>query len=80
MNNYLENCDSEIFGNAINLFNETFGNIVNNHAPIISKSVQNVSLPKWIDGEFRFARSQRRKSYKKWVRTQNTMKNVGGCK
>ena len=68
---YLGNCDSEIFSNSINTFNEIFKNVVDSHAPIINKSVQNVSRPKWIDEEFRLARSERRKYYKKWVRTRN---------
>ena len=67
---YLNTCDSEIFSNSINVFNDIFGKVVDKHAPLINKSVQNVSKPKWIDEEYRLARSERRKSYKKWVRTQ----------
>ena len=69
-NNFLENCNENNFENAVSLFQQIFGEIVNSHAPIVTKTVNVNTKPGWLDQEFRSARSERRKHYKTWKRTQ----------
>ena len=68
---YLSNCNVENFSESVSLFNQVFGEIVNLHAPLITKSVEVNKKPGWIDQEFRSARSERRKLYKIWKRTKS---------
>ena len=68
---YLSNCNVENFSESVSLFNRVFGEIVNLHAPLITKSVEVNKKPGWIDQEFRSARSERRKLYKIWKRTKS---------
>ena len=44
---------------------------MDNHAPIITKSVAVTEKPGWIDQEFISARSERRKLYKIWNKHKN---------
>ena len=70
INIFLDNVDETVFENAVLAFNQIFGEIVNSHAPVVTKTVNVNSKPGWLDQEFRLARSERRKLYKIWKRSQ----------
>ena len=72
LNNFLSNCDSENFEHTVSLFNQIFGEIVNSHAPVVTKSVDINQKPGWLDQEFRAARSERRRLYKIWKKDRTT--------
>ena len=55
----------------MSLFKEVFGNVVNVHAPIVTKTVEIHNTPAWIDLEFRKARSERHRLYKIWKPTRS---------
>ena len=69
---FIENCNDENFSESVSLFNQVFGDVVNNHAPIVTKSVEINPKPGWIDQEFKSARSERRKLYKIWKKSRKT--------
>ena len=65
---YVVNADPNDFKSSLDLYVNTYGNIVNNHAPIVNKVVNTVTRPPWMDLEFVTARKERRQLYKKWKR------------
>jgi hypothetical protein len=71
-NLFLSNCNNLDFVESLSMFNQIFGEIVNNHAPLVTKSVDSNPKPSWIDSEFRNARSERRRLYKRWKRTRTS--------
>ena len=62
---FTQTCDKTNFQSSLLFFNQIFGEIVESHAPLITKQVNINPNPGWIDQEFKSARSQRRKLYKK---------------
>ena len=68
---YLCEADVNDFRSSIDLYFNTYTNVVNNHAPIVSKVVNSVTRPPWMDSEFVTARKERRQLYKKWKRQKN---------
>ena len=70
VDNFLTNSNVHNFEETVLLFKNTFGEVVNEHAPIVTKTVQINNTPGWIDTEFKAARSERRRLYKTWKRTQ----------
>ena len=70
-NIFIQTCDRNSFSSSLSLFNQIFGDIVESHAPLITKQVNVNQQPGWLDLEFKSARSQRRKLYKRWKRTQD---------
>ena len=71
VNYFLSNSNVHNFEETVSLFKEVFGNVVNVHAPIVTKTVEIHNTPAWIDLEFRKARSERRRLYKIWKRTRS---------
>ena len=71
VNYFLSNSNVHNFEETVSLFKEVFGNVVNAHAPIVTKTVEIHNTPAWIDLEFRKARSERRRLYKIWKRTRS---------
>ena len=71
VNYFLSNSNVHNFEETVSLFKEVFGNVVNVHAPIVTKTVEIQNTPAWIDLEFRKARSERRRLYKIWKRTRS---------
>ena len=71
LNTFLVNSNAGNFEESVLLFKQIFGDIVNSHAPVVTKFVEINNKPGWIDSEFRNARSERRRLYKTWKRTQN---------
>ena len=67
---FLSNSNVNNFEETVLLFKEVFSSVVNAHAPIMTKTVQVQNTPGWIDSEFKQARSERRRFYKIWKRTQ----------
>ena len=72
-NLFIQTCDKNNFQSSLLLFNQIFGDIVESHAPLITKQVDTNLKPGWLDQEFRSARSQRRKLYKLWKRTKDPL-------
>ena len=58
------------FKYAITMYNKMQQSVLDKHAPLIEKLKYPNSKPPWMDGEFKEARADRRKKYKKWKRTQ----------
>ena len=67
---FLTGCNSDSFEESFLLFDNIFGEIVNSHAPLVTKSVSINPKPGWMDEEFKSARRERRKLYKIWKRKQ----------
>ena len=65
-NSFIQNCDENNFTHSLNIFNQLMSEVVNSHAPLITKLVDVIPKPGWIDAEYRSARSERRKLYKIW--------------
>ena len=63
---YVMNADANDFKSSLDLYVNTYSNIVNNHAPVVNKLVNAVTRPPWMDFEFVAARRERRQLYKKW--------------
>ena len=59
------------FKDSVLMFNQIQQDTLNKHAPERDKVMYNNNKPKWMDQEFKVARANRRKKYKKWRRTQN---------
>ena len=72
-NLFLESCDKNNFPSSLLDFNEVFGEIVESHAPLITKQVDINKNPAWLDHEFKAERNHRRKLYKKWKRTKDPL-------
>ena len=68
---FLNICNSSqsSFYNSVNLFHTMARNVLDNHAPLIEKTITINMKPKWMDKDFLDARSQRRKLYKCYIRT-----------
>ena len=58
-NIFIQTCDRNNFSSSLSLFNQMFGDIVESHAPLITKQVNVNTQPGWRDQEFKYARSQR---------------------
>ena len=67
---FFANADCNNFNSSLNMFNNIFGKTVNNHAPMLTKTIQN-NRPPWMDTEFLDARRKRRKLYNQWKRTRS---------
>lgn len=72
-NVFTQTCDRNNFYSSLSLFNQVFGDVVESHAPLITKQVDINSNPGWLDNEFKTARRERRKLYKKWKKTKDPM-------
>ena len=70
-NIFIQTCDRNNFSSSLSLFNQMFGDIVESHAPLITKQVNVNTQPGWLDQEFKSARSQRRKLYETWKTTRD---------
>lgn len=73
-NKYLSEADGSDFKSCVNLYSKIYSDTVNKHAPIISKVVNTVNRPPWMDSEYCALRKERRKLYKKWKK-DNTDEN-----
>ena len=58
------------FKDALDSFSTVCMDVLDHHAPIITKVVAVATRPKWMDKEFIDARKTRRRLYKKWKRTR----------
>ena len=58
------------FENAITMYNQIQQDVLDKHAPLKEKLKYPNTKPAWMDREFKEARADRRKKYKKWKRTQ----------
>ena len=67
---YLSEADSSDFKSCVNLYFDIYSETVNKHAPIVSKVVNTVNRPPWMDSEYLAVRKQRRKLYKKWKKSK----------
>lgn len=63
---YLSEASNLDFKSCIELYNNIYSDTVNKHAPIITKVVNAVNRPRWMDREYVEQRKQRRILYKEW--------------
>ena len=70
---YIDVANVNDFKSSLDLFNNTYGGIVDKHAPLVSKVVNVSTRPPWMDSEFVAARKERRQLYKKWKRQKNDL-------
>ena len=73
-NRYITEADPNNFCSSIELFFDIYGNTVDRHAPVITKQVNTVTRPPWMDAEFVAARKNRRILYRKWKK-HRTLEN-----
>ena len=59
------------FKNSVTGFYQIQQDTMDKHAPLTQKVVYNNNKPKWLDKEFKLKRADRRKKYKKWVKTKD---------
>ena len=69
--NYISNVDGASFSDALNNFNVLCNTIVGKHVDTKRVTLRDSSRPKWMDSEFIKSRAERRKLYKRWVRTRD---------
>ena len=69
VNCYIENQHTS-FGEALNEYNNLCLSAVKPYVKVKTINISKVR-PKWIDSEYIKSRSERRKLYKRWVRTRN---------
>ena len=69
VNCYVQN-SYENFQNALNDYNKLCDDAIKDVVKIKTINISNLR-PKWIDSEYRKTRAERRKLYKRWVRTKN---------
>ena len=62
---------STCFKETIDTFNQIQFDVFNKYAPETEKVQYNTTKPKWMDKEFKVARADRRKKFKKWRRTND---------
>ena len=68
---FQDNHFNDNFENSISKFYQIQQDILDRHAPITDKVISSSTKPKWLDTEFKRERANRRKKYKKWVRTKS---------
>ena len=62
---YLSEADGTDFKSCVDLYCNIYSDTVNKHAPVISKVVNSVKRPPWMDAEYVALRKQRRTLYSK---------------
>ena len=62
--------DSDFVSNY-NEFRSSSENLLNKHAPVITRNVCKRTKPKWVDEEYKTARAKRRKLEELWRRSKN---------
>ena len=61
----LTNLIKEDFSSSVKDFNMSCINVMNKHAPIISKEIKERPMSPWFDGEYKSLRNDRRKAERK---------------
>ena len=59
------------FGEKVKLYNSTVRDMVNDYAPLLTKTIKVVPNAPWFDSEYKNARRERRKAEKKFKRTKS---------
>ena len=67
--NFTNIADGNDFHSSLSSFQNIFAEVVNKHAPVITKTVNGFSRPPWMDKEFLDARKRRRNLYKRWKKS-----------
>ena len=67
---YVNEANGEDFLSCVNLYSDMYSSIVDSHAPVITKVVNTVNRPPWMDTEFLEARKRRRQLFKIWKKNQ----------
>ena len=67
---YLSEADGTDFKSCVDLYCNIYSDTVNKHAPVISKVVNSVKRPPWMDAEYVALRKQRRTLYSKWIKNK----------
>ena len=58
------------FGQKIEDYNSICTSVINIHAPLLEKSIRDLSSAKWFDSEYKSARIERRRAEEKWKRSE----------
>ena len=66
----LDISESLSFGDNINAYNEVLSELLNEHAPIKSRTIKIVPNAPWFDSEYENLRRLRRKAEKKYQKTK----------
>ena len=66
----LQSCNAESFGERIHYYNSTVRNLVQEVAPLQTKTIKVVPNASWFDSEYKQLRRERRKAEKKFKRTK----------
>lgn len=69
--NYINTVDDSNFSEALTIFNRLCTSTVNEHVETKRLTINADSRPKWFDSEFVKARAERRRLYKRWLRTKD---------
>ena len=67
----LQDHDISSFGEKVNVYNSTVKDMVNDYAPLLTKTIKVVPNAPWFDSEYKIARRARRKAEKKFKRTKS---------
>ena len=67
----MSNSSGNTFGEKISYYNENMSSILDNHAPLKSKTIKVVPKAPWFDGEYVDLRRKRRKAEKKYRKTHD---------
>ena len=62
--------DSETFAGKMDLFGQLCNQVVENHAPLITKTIKDRTSAPWFDGEYKALRVMRRKAEKVWKKSK----------
>ena len=60
-----------ILKKSIKLYENIFKDVVDNHAPLVTKFVNSLQRPPWMDAEYVAARKERRQLFKIWQKDKN---------
>lgn len=67
---------SSSFSMAISTFNYSCNLLLNNHAPTLSKSINDCPSTPWFDGEYKSLRNLRRHAEKKWLKSKTEVDKI----
>ena len=68
---FLQQSKGANFEKSIKLYENIFKDVVDNHAPLVTKFVNSLQRPPWMDAEYVAARKERRQLFKIWQKDKN---------
>ena len=58
------------FGRLVESYNSACTTVIDRHAPLLEKSIRDLTSAKWFDSEYKSARIERRRAEKKWRKSK----------